>query len=166
MKWLNAQTIIQNKDQFYDKLISIINEILDTNKKKAEIGSLDVIKSEILKTLFDTVSNRPESNIYFAAKVMKAIKYLLQQKLILIDDLSAFICNREFLTSKNFLCAAFVFLSFEKIAVSMGRNDIASFCKVLKSEEADIFEKEENWKKKFFSDSSNPSVIIETFHHY
>ena len=134
--------------------------------KDAEIGSLDVIKSEILKTLFDTVSNRPESNIYFAAKVMKAIKYLLQQKLILIDDLSAFICNREFLTSKNFLCAAFVFLSFEKIAVSMGRNDIASFCKVLKSEEADIFEKEENWKKKFFSDSSNPSVIIETFHHY
>lgn len=133
--------------------------------KEAEIGSIDVIKTDILRTVFETIANKPESNIYFAAKIMKAIKILLMNKIILIDDLSTLICNREFLTSPNFLPVAFVFLSLEKIAQKMERDDIVSFCKMLKSEEADVFEKEENWKKKFFADSSNPSVIIETFHH-
>lgn len=132
--------------------------------KEIEIGSIEVIRNDIVKTLLETITNNPESNVYFAFKAMKAIMLLLKNQHISLDELTPFICNRDFLTSNNFLCAAFVFSYLEKIAIKLKRDDIAGFCAMLKSEEADIFDAKDRWKQRFLRESSNPLIIYETFH--
>ncbi|OHT13830.1 hypothetical protein TRFO_15963 [Tritrichomonas foetus] len=123
-----------------------------------EIGSIELIRSDIIKTLLETIVNNNESNVYFASRAMESIK----DSQITIDELFAFICNRDFLQSPNFVCAVFVFIFLERMAKEQDRQDILSFCEVLKGDEAEVFA--DSKKKKFMKEFSNPDVLFEALH--
>ena len=123
-----------------------------------EVGTAELINSDIIRTFLNTLSVNQQSNIYFTKIAMEAIF----KSNVTIDELFTFICNREFLQSNNFLCASFIFLSIERYAKEQGRQDVVDFCSVLKSDEAEVFDDPK--KQNFLKTPSNIDILYDVLH--